>query len=475
MECTLSFHMGAAFNLHHDNREINVPIPPENRAYEAEHNYYYGGNTSLAQAYETLFGESFRDYNSRIRKDRQWDSYLEKLNTAAKLEEEKVAALRHAGAATSQIRKYRKAVKPAYEIIVALGNRNDTPEFCMGGQRQGEAVDILKAYIETFERNNPNVHLVNAAIHTGESGVAHAHLCVIFYGEHCSRGMTRQCSLTKALEQMGYTSDKPEPGKRPQKAVTKWENAQREALKVLAREHRITIVEGKHSKVHLSTEEYKIQAERERVRADGKLVHQEAAELVKYQDDFLSMLHQQEQTDSLTAYIEQVSLRQELSTFQQRDSQQRQLLEAAWEEFNHSIADYFADYREQKQRLRTAIEDARNGKRECQKNLRHSLRELCEANDCFLLKLVKLVSLLVMYFQTAEKELQIQRLQEANAALKAQAKQLLEAGQSTADVLHSGDYSAIENAMAEYDRELRYGLKALETFLPQDNLEKAQR
>ena len=223
----------------------------------------------------------------------------------------------------------------------------------MGGQRQEEAVDILKAYIETFERNNPNVHLVNAAIHTGEQGVAHAHLCVIFYGEHCSRGMTRQCSLTKALEQMGYTSDKPVPGKRSQKAVTKWENAQREALKVLAREHQITIVEGKHSRVHLATEEYKIKADRERVQADGNLVHQEAAELVKYQNDFLSMLHQQEQTDFLTAYIEQVSLRRELTSFQQRDSQQRQLLEAAWEEFNHSTADYFAAYREQKQRLST--------------------------------------------------------------------------------------------------------------------------
>lgn len=173
------------------------------------------------------------------------------------------------------------------------------------------------------------------------------------------------------------------------------------------------------------------------------------------------MLQEREQTDSLTAYVEQVSLRQELATFQQRDSQQRQLLEAAWEEFNHSTADYFSAYREQKQRLRTAIEAARNGKRECQKTIRHSLRELCEANDFFLLKLVKLVSLLVMYFQAAEKELLIQRLQETNAALKAQAKQLLETGQTTADVLRSGNYSAIEEAMGEYDRVLKEALGQL--------------
>jgi hypothetical protein len=86
-KCTLSFHMGSRFNEKHNNRTI--PVPHADREYEKIHNWYHPNNMTLEQAYNVLFFESFNEYNSSIRKDRQYHSYLEKLQIAQQKEQEK--------------------------------------------------------------------------------------------------------------------------------------------------------------------------------------------------------------------------------------------------------------------------------------------------------------------------------------------------------------------------------------------------
>ena len=159
--CTLSFHMGSRFNEKHNNRTI--PVPHANAEYEKEHNWYSPDNMSLEQAYE-FFTESFNAYNSTVRKDRRCNtSYLEKLQTAQQKEQEKIAELRHSGASASEIRRHRKAVKPAYELILGLGSKRENLEFCMGGDMQETAKEILLKYLEDFKTKNPNVFLYNAS------------------------------------------------------------------------------------------------------------------------------------------------------------------------------------------------------------------------------------------------------------------------------------------------------------------------
>ena len=146
---TLSFHMGSSFNEKHNNRAI--PVPNADTKYESEHNWYHPNNMSLEQAYEMLFSESFNEYNSSVRKDRQFNSYLEKLQIAQQKEYEKIAELRHSGASASEIRKHKKAVKPAYEIIIGFGNIRDNPEFGKNGEMQETAKTILLEYIKKFD------------------------------------------------------------------------------------------------------------------------------------------------------------------------------------------------------------------------------------------------------------------------------------------------------------------------------------
>ncbi|MBQ5761810.1 MAG: hypothetical protein IIW02_03240 [Clostridia bacterium] len=276
--CTLSFHMGSRFNEKHNNRTI--PVPHANTEYEKEHNWYSPDNMSLEQAYEILFSESFNSYNSSIRKDRQHTSYLSKLQTAQQKEQEKIAELRHSGASASEIRKHRKAVKPAYELIIGFGNMRDNPEFCMGGSMQETANEILQEYILRLKKECPFIYVYNYATHTGENGCIHLHANMVFWAE-CTRGQKRQASLTKALSAMGYESDKEKGanGKRLN-AITKWEMEQREILTKMCAERGITIKAGKHSQVHLTTEEF--QAQR-----DSEFVSEQAGQLLSEQDKFI--------------------------------------------------------------------------------------------------------------------------------------------------------------------------------------------
>ena len=96
MTTTLSFHVGSRFNEKHNNRTI--PCPMADKEYEDQHNWYHPNNMTLEQAYDDLFKESFNEYNSSVRKDRQYNSYLEKLQIAQQKEQEKIAELRCSGA-----------------------------------------------------------------------------------------------------------------------------------------------------------------------------------------------------------------------------------------------------------------------------------------------------------------------------------------------------------------------------------------
>ena len=293
MNSTLSFHMGTSFNEAHNNRTI--PVPHADKEYEDGHNWYSPNNMSLEAAYELLFGEEFRRYNASVRADRRYNSYLEKLQIACQKEREKIAQLRHSGAPSSQIRRNKNAVKPAYEIIIGLGNVRNNPEFCKNGKLQNTAKEILVEYIENFQKENPNVFLYNASLHTGEAGAIHIHADVIFFCDNCRRGMKRQTSLTKALNAMGFISDERHNGEGVRlNAITKWENKQREILRDLCAKRGINIIDGEHSKQHLSTEEFQI-------KCDKDFVDEQARVLMGKMDDFLKFVSD---SNSAKAYVE---------------------------------------------------------------------------------------------------------------------------------------------------------------------------
>ena len=450
IESTLSFHMGSRFNEKHNNRTI--PVPHACAEYEKKHNWYSPNNISLEQAYDKLFSESFDEYNSSVRNDRKYNSYLEKLQIAQQKEQEKIAELRHRGASTSEIRKFRKAVKPAYELIIGCGSMRNNPEFCMNGNMQNTVKQILQDYVEQFEKNNPNVCLYNTAIHTGENGVIHLHADVIFWAE-CSRGQKKQASLTKALSAMGYNSDKEKGanGKRVN-AITKWEMAQREILKNLCLQRGIIIKEGKHSQKHLETKQFQIQS-------DNEFIDEQAKQLLAMQDSFIDCVQNSNSAVAYLEHLENNELRKTVSEYEKIKQRSETVLSESWSEFNNATSDYFEQYRRKKKMLFDEIQRARKDANHSRKRLKSILNNIAYSNDFFIIKMFKLVFALFIAIETKSLEQDVQELQKRNQEIKAQAKQIIADGQTIGDKLRNKDLDMIEQVLTEYENQLEQSLQ----------------
>ena len=447
VKSTLSFHMGTRFNEKHNNRTI--PCPMADSDYEKQHNWYHPNNMSLEQAYKILFEESFNEYNSSVRKDRRYNSYLEKLQIAQQKEQEKIAELRHCGASSSEIRRHKKAVKSSYELIIGLGNARSNPEFCKDGEMQDIAKNILLKYVEKFERENENIFLYNASIHTGENGAIHLHADVVFWAE-CSRGQRRQTSLTKALAQMGYTSDKEKgPDGKRRNAITKWEMKQREILRDLCKASDIEIIAGKHSQEHLETKQFQ-------AKADSEFVSEQAEILLAQQDDFIELVTNSDSAITYLEHLENEELRKVVAEYESVKQRSDKAIADAWEEFNSATSAYFEQYREKKKLLFEEIQRARYGAKDSRNRLNSILNDIAYHNDLLVVKLLKLVFALFMAIETASMEQKVQQLQEKNQQLKALAKEVMSNSQIVSTTLRSGDIEKINTVLSEYEHQLKH-------------------
>lgn len=442
MDSTLSFHMGTSFNEEHNNRTI--PVPHADKEYEREHNWYSPNNMSLEDAYDLLFGEEFQRYNASVRADRRYNSYLEKLQIACQKEKEKIAQLRHSGAPSSQIRRNKNAVKPAYEIIIGLGNARDNPEFCKNGRLQDTAKEILVEFIENFQKENPNVFLYNASLHTGEAGAIHIHADVIFFCDNCSRGMRRQTSLTKALNAMGYVSDETQNSEGVRlNAITKWENKQREILRDLCAKRGINIIDGEHSRQHLTTEEFQI-------KRDKDFVDEQARALMGEMDDFLKFVSTSNSAMEYVEHQENKKLRKVVAEYDAVKLKRDKLIANAWVDFNSATSAYFDVYRKKKKALYEEIHRARQGVRDSRKQLNDILNDIACSNGLFI-NIIRLFFALFLALEVASIERDVKRLQETNTALKQQAKEVIQQSNNVSAVLKSKELDDIQASMLDYE------------------------
>ncbi len=125
------------------------------------------------QAYRRLFGAAQEAYNAKqTRADRQIKDYYATVSKDAK---------RHT----------------AYEMIVAIGNRDNPPDPAVGKA-------ILREFVGGWADRNPNMALIGAYYHADEEGVPHVHVDYIPVAHGYKRGMETQTGYAKALAEMGY-------------------------------------------------------------------------------------------------------------------------------------------------------------------------------------------------------------------------------------------------------------------------------
>ena len=158
---------------------------------------------TLEEAYHKIFDESVAIYNAKQkRKDRRIDNYLQTI-----LNDKRQGKHKNLKADGSR--------KPAYEMIIQIGNRDNNPY-------DGISAKILKEFCEFIPKKYPCIVPIGIYLHGDEFSIDettgkkinspyHVHVDFIFLshlGKGVKTGMPLQASLSGALREMGFVTGK---------------------------------------------------------------------------------------------------------------------------------------------------------------------------------------------------------------------------------------------------------------------------
>lgn len=186
---------------------------------------------TIEQCYEQIFGDAVKKYNAKQkRKDRRIENYLETiLNDKRKGKHKNIKA--------------DGSRKPAYEMIIQWGNRDNRPD-------DEKASRVLKDFCTFLIEKYPNIVPIGIYLHNDEFSIdeethlkvfspVHIHFDYVYVahlGKSLKTGMELQCSMSGALAEMGFVTAK---GKGT--AQQQFEEAVRHDLQDFAEERGIKI------------------------------------------------------------------------------------------------------------------------------------------------------------------------------------------------------------------------------------------
>lgn len=183
-------------------------------------------NEDLKKVYHKLFDDALKKYNAKQkRKDRQIKNYYDKI---ARSKQEKLF----------------------YEVIVQIGNRDDTG---VGSAAADMAVKVLTDYVELFIRRNPQLYVFGAYIHMDEE-TPHVHIDFVPFSTDNKRGLEMKNSLKGALASRGFESE----GK-GNTEWQQWSEAEKEDIAIIMEKYGIGWKKLDTHKPHLSVLDYKKQ------------------------------------------------------------------------------------------------------------------------------------------------------------------------------------------------------------------------
>ena len=160
MKRTISAMVGKG-SLNHNSRKFKA----ENVNGERTHLNIEYCNEDNRQVYHILFDEPLARYNAKqTRADRRIPDYYEKIRTG-------------------------KQEKLFHELIMQIGNRDDTASDSDIGER---ARDALDEYFKGFQERNPNMYVFSAHMHLDEA-TPHLHIDFVPFITGSKRGGRWSC------------------------------------------------------------------------------------------------------------------------------------------------------------------------------------------------------------------------------------------------------------------------------------------
>lgn len=243
---TISAHFGTKMSRNHNIRNRKITDKEEH----IDKNGYFKiiEDTPIRQAYFDTFGHALLEYNAKQpRAERRISDYYTKV-----VEDYK--------------RDPKRNPAPAQEVIFTIGNINHHPS-------KERSEKLLRAYLDEFKKNNPNIVVFGAYFHADEPGSApHLHVDFFFVKRENKRGLSLQVGQEGALREMGYKTEGRAKEGTLVTAQTKWQRTQRELLRSMAKEHGMIVQEvdeqEKGELKHLDTKIFKKKTELAKVEED---------------------------------------------------------------------------------------------------------------------------------------------------------------------------------------------------------------
>jgi peptidoglycan hydrolase CwlO-like protein len=234
MKRTISVMIGKGC-LNHNERKFHAKNTDPERTYL---NQTYC-NERIQNVYHELFDDAVKRYNAKQkRSDRCISDYYRKIRTG-------------------------KQEKPFHEVIIQIGNKDDTGVLTENGK---VAVDALNEYMENFQKRNPYLRVFSAHLHMDEV-TPHLHIDFVPFTTGSKRGLGTRVSLKQALATQGF-----EGGSRQDTEWNQWVEAEKQQLALIMERHGIEWEKlGTHEK-HLSVLNFeKQEREKEVVRLDDQI------------------------------------------------------------------------------------------------------------------------------------------------------------------------------------------------------------
>ena len=242
---TISAMVGKG-SVNHNSRKFKA----ENVNGERSHLNMSYCNEPIKKVYHKLFDEALERYNARqTRTDRMIEDYYEKIRSG-------------------------KQEKPFHELILQIGNREDTGVDTEAGERAKEA---LHRYFQEFRQRNPNLHVFSAHLHMDEA-TPHLHIDFVPFTTGSKRGLDTRVSLKQALAAQGFKG-----GSRGFTEWTQWvESEKKELARIMGAFDLKWDKKGTHEE-HLSVLDYKKQERSKELAAVEESLSQKKTELALVQ------------------------------------------------------------------------------------------------------------------------------------------------------------------------------------------------
>ena len=221
MKRTISAEVGKG-SVNHNSRKFKAANVDPDRTYL---NVEYC-NEPIKQVYHKLFDEALERYNAKqTRSDRRIDNYYEKIRTG-------------------------KQEKPFHELIIQIGNRDDTGSGTEIGEQAKAALD---EYYQGFQERNPNLYVFSAHLHMDEA-TPHIHIDFVPFTTGSKRGLDTRVSLKQALAAQGFRG-----GTRGATEWNQWVQSEKKELAIAMFRHGFEWEQKGTHEEHLSVIDYKKQ------------------------------------------------------------------------------------------------------------------------------------------------------------------------------------------------------------------------